>query len=88
MKKLLLVSTAAMFALAVGSHVTPAQADDCLLDTNNDGNADDNVDTDLNANSSGTDALLACGSNASAGGSNSTAIGANSTASGDFSAAL
>ena len=26
-----------------------ARADDCLLDTNNDGNADSNVDTDLAA---------------------------------------
>jgi len=31
-------------------------ADDCLLDTNDDGNADSNVDTDLGADSSGVDA--------------------------------
>lgn len=41
-----------------------ARADDCLLDTNNDGDADANVDTDLGADSAGADARVACGSGA------------------------
>ncbi len=47
---------------------TPATADDCLLDTNDDGTADSNVDTDGNASSDGVDARLACGVDAVASG--------------------
>ncbi|NNC46810.1 MAG: hypothetical protein HKO13_00035 [Sphingomonas sp.] len=63
--------------------VSPARADDCLLDTNDDGNADSNVDTDKGANSNGEDDSLACGAGSKATGSRSTSLGAQSTASGD-----
>ncbi len=64
-----LLTGASLLALATTFSplmIQPAYADDCLLDTNNDGNADTNVDTDLGANSSGINARLACGSGASA----------------------
>ena len=56
-------STAAAIALAFGGSATtailvtpePAHADDCLLDTNNDGDADVTIDTDGGASSSGVD---------------------------------
>ena len=60
---------------------TPAHADDCLLDTNNDGDADATTDTDGGANSGGIDGQLACGVNAFATGIGSTAIGNTATAS-------
>ena len=64
------------------------QADDCLLDTNNDGNADTNVDTDNNADSSNVDARLACGTNALASGSFGTAVGSESEATASEAVAL
>ncbi len=66
----------------------PAYADDCLLDTNNDGNADTDVDTDGGAFSSGNAARLACGPSASASGDASTALGFLASAAGDNSVAL
>ncbi len=73
-----LLTLAAVFQPVI---VQPTSADDCLMDTSNDGNADSNVDTDSNADSSGVDARLACGTNADASGSFGTAVGAQSVAS-------
>ena len=55
--------------LALGASTTmsifvapqPAHADDCLLDTTDNGLADDTLDTDGGAESFGVDARLACG---------------------------
>ena len=53
---------ASVLALVFGiAAPQPALAFDCLLDTNNDGNADTNVDTDSFADSNGSFARLACG---------------------------
>ncbi len=68
--------------------VSQAFATDCLLDTNNDGNADNNVDTDGAAYSDGNDSRLACGFGASATGTFSTALGRDSSAAGFGSTAL
>jgi autotransporter adhesin len=65
-----------------------ARADDCLLDTNNDGNADADVDTDLGADSAGVDTRLACGFQASATGPSSIALGTGANAAGSGSIAL
>ena len=65
-----------------------ARADDCLLDTNNDGDADATTDTDGGANSSGEDSRLACGVSATASGQYGTAIGNYATASATDSTAL
>lgn len=64
-----------------------ARADECLLDTNNDGDADTNVDTDGGATSAGADAL-ACGVAANAAASLSTAVGAQTNATALASTAL
>jgi len=56
-----------------------AYADDCLLDTNNDGDVD-LTDTDGGANSGGNDFRLACGNNAVATGNSATAVGATAEA--------
>jgi len=73
-----------LFALSLSSVVsTPAYADDCLLGTNDDGDADSNIDTDGNADSDGNPARLACGQNAEATGFRSIALGSEADASGD-----
>jgi len=97
-----LLGAAAFGALALASTLgsQPARADECLLDTNNNGVADP-ADSDGGAQSAGDDARLACGFGASAGtngtavgpsahatGTNSTALGSTSTASGFDSTAL
>ena len=68
--------------------VTSAHADDCLLDTNGDGNADTNIDTDGGANSQGNNFRLACGHNASATGTGSTAVGTDSSGDGNYSTGI
>ncbi len=68
--------------------VPMANAEDCLLDTNHDGDADSNVDTDGAAASNDSPVRLACGANASAGGANATALGSLANAAGAFSVAL
>ena len=86
-----LIANAGALALIAGmslSVATPAFADDCLLDTNNDGDADTGVDTDGAADSSGADPLLACGVGASATGTNSSALGNLASAAGSDSTAL
>ena len=77
------IATLALAGIALAAFLPAgsARADDCLLDTNNDGNADSNVDTDLAADSGGDDARLACGSGASAGSTGSVALGRNATTS-------
>ncbi len=85
------ITGAAMLALIAGASpvgVQSAYADDCLLDTNNDGNADTDVDTDGGADSGGIDFRLACGFGASATGQNSTALGHSANAAGGGSTAL
>ena len=51
-------------AIAQVVAITPVQAAECLLDTNNDGVADA-ADTDGGAESDGTPSTLACGNGAS-----------------------
>ncbi len=86
-----LIASAGALALIAGLSIsiTPqAYAMDCLLDTNNDGNADTDIDTDGLANSNGFNNRLACGAEASATGTNSTAIGYFAKAEGGFATAL
>lgn len=71
----------------------PARADECLLDTINDGFAtatgDINTsDTDLGANSGGNDSQLACGVSAVASAQNTTALGADAQATNNQAIAL
>ncbi|MEP4785809.1 MAG: hypothetical protein ABJX46_13900, partial [Erythrobacter sp.] len=82
MKKTLLLSTTAtaVFA-ALTLQPTTAQADDCLLDRDNDGVVDETTDNDGGAESANVDARLACGVNAEATGPNSTAVGGEAEAS-------
>ncbi len=85
------ITSAAMLALIAGfspAGVQSAYAYDCLLDTNNDGNADSNVDTDGGADSGGSDLRLACGVGASAAGVASTALGYFADAAGPGSTAV
>ena len=85
-----LITGAGVLALIAGASLTmapQAYADDCLLDTNNDGDVD-LTDTDGSANSSGLDTRLACGVGASAAGLDSTAVGAEASAGGINSTAL
>ena len=58
-----LIATLALAGVALGAVMaaSPARADDCLLDTNNDGSATAGVDTDLYADSGNADFSLACG---------------------------
>jgi len=72
--------------LSMGT-ATPAYADDCLLDSNDDGDVD-LTDTDGGADSGGINARLACGVNAVATGVNSTALGRDASAIGVESTAL
>lgn len=86
-----LLAGAGYLALLLGAlacHPTAVLADDCLLDTKNDGNADTNVDTDSGANSNGRFNNLACGSSATASGSSSTALGFGTFATGASSTAV
>ncbi len=86
-----LITSAGVLALIAGINIsiTPtAFADDCLLDTNNDGDADSNVDTDGGADSGGNSFRLACGVGASAVGNNATALGRSASAAGFSSIAL
>ena len=86
-----LITGAAMLALIAGLSLTmapQAYAFDCLLDTNNDGDADSNSDTDAGADSSGSTSRLACGQGASATNSNTTALGRDAIAAGDGATAL
>lgn len=85
-----------VFCLALGCGSAAAalfpqtvHADDCLLDTNNNGRADSTgvVDTDAAANSNNDDTSLACGFVANAG-VHSTAVGAFSNASADDATAV
>src|SRR5690606_9463035 len=79
--KTALLSGAALAALGLAlAPARDARADDCLLDTSNDGFASGG-DTDGGANSDGDDTRLACGSNASASSPGATAVGADATAS-------
>ena len=79
-----------VFAVALSAVLTPqtAFAENCLLDTNNDGDADSGVDTDGGASSGGVDARLACGVDAVASGASSTAVGSLTDATGGSSTAL
>src|SRR6185436_20935962 len=83
----MLGSGAAVLALVLGAPTLgvliaaqPAQADDCLLDTNDNGTATATTDTDGGAASSGIDTRLACGVGATASGSSSTAVGGSALA--------
>ncbi len=85
-----LITGAGVLALIAGANLAitpPAFADDCLLDTNNDGDADSNVDTDGGADSGGFEFNLACGHDAIAT-SSSIALGFLSIATGLTSTAL
>ena len=84
----MLTGAAGLVFAAVSMQPETVQADDCLLDTNNDGNADTNVDTDNNANSDNVDARLACGTNANATGAFGTAVGSESEATASEATAL
>ncbi len=86
----LITSTGALALIAgLSLAMAPqAQAWDCLLDTNNDGDADSNVDTDAGASSGGFLTRLACGENANAGAIDSTALGRSASAAGQGSTAL
>ena len=55
-RALILAGAAGLSMAMVMLPAEEVRADDCLLDTNDDGNADSNVDTDLGADSSGVDA--------------------------------
>src|SRR5262245_56090756 len=99
MKKLgTLGSSAALFTLALGVSTPltlivapqPAQAEDCLLDTNDNGTATATTDTDGGAESgvSPTPERLACGPGATATGSFSTAVGADTVATATDSTAV
>ncbi len=85
------ITGAAMLALMAGMSISMAPtafAEDCLLDTNNDGNADSNIDTDGGAVSAGDTLRLACGTGASAAGIRTVAIGQSSLAAGVSAIAL
>jgi trimeric autotransporter adhesin len=80
--------SASVMALAAYSALSaaPAQAAECLLDTNNNGVADAG-DTDGGAISS-NDSQLACGPNARVSGAGSTAVGSNASATNTGSTAV
>src|SRR5215207_9323148 len=80
----------ALASTAAGALLMPneARADDCLLDSNNDGVATATTDTDGGANSSGNDTRLACGIGAVASGTDAMAIGWTANASGTFATAI
>ncbi len=78
MKKTLLLSTAAATATlaALTLQPTSAQAEDCILSTNN----NDMPNGRVGANSNAANDALACGRSADATGDGATAVGANTTA--------
>lgn len=92
MTKLFLTRLASVSALALigGLTMAPAivQAEDCLLDRDNDGVVDAATDNDAGANSADNDDRLACGRNATATGAFAVAIGSGSDATGTSSIAL
>ena len=79
---LLATSIAAMTA------ASPAAAETCLLDRNNNGEVDPGTDDDGGADAEGNGSQLACGVRAEASGDGSTAYGSRSTASGETSTAI
>jgi len=86
-----LLSAASALPLALAATTftaTPAMAEDCLLDRDNDGVVDAGTDNDGGASSGNDDLRLACGVGASAVGSYSTALGAGSVASGNSAISL
>ena len=86
-----LITSAGALALIAGASLSmapQAHAYDCLLDTNDDGDADSNVDTDAGADSGASTSRLACGQGASAAGNFSTALGSSASAAGGSSTAL
>ena len=76
-----------LIPLAVPLSANSAAAQECLLDTNDDGDADDSVDTIAGANASGIYAL-ACGDSAVANGIAATALGTLSEADSDGTTAI
>ncbi len=85
-----LIAGAGVLALIAGMSLTmapQAYADDCLLDTNNDGDVD-LTDTDGGADSGGDSLRLACGSDAISTGNRSTALGHSASATKSDSTAL
>lgn len=88
MKKLLPCPAAAAITLAIASASSPAMADDCLLDRDNDGVVDAATDNDGGANSADLDTSTACGTGAVATGSFATAIGSLSAAIADRTVAV
>lgn len=81
-----LLATAALgFTLSMQS--ATAFADDCLLDSNNNGVAD-GLDDDRAADSGGSDFRLACGAQAIASGAFSSSLGASSAATNDEASAI
>lgn len=72
--RLLALSGASALAL-IALQPDTAQADDCLLDRDDDGVVDAATDNDGGANSNDIDNRLACGTGAVASGSSSTAVG-------------
>src|SRR5689334_11057094 len=82
--RLAVIISIVLASAAGGALLAPqeARADDCILDTNNDGGTGFTPDTDGGADSGGDDLRLACGTSATATGSNSTAVGASSAATG------
>ena len=79
---------ASLFALSILS-VSPAKADDCLLDRDNDGVVDAATDNDGGANSNNDDSSTACGVGANTGtAAFATAIGSNSNATADRTVAV
>ena len=85
------ITSAGALALVAGiglGATPPAYAGDCLLDTNNDGDADSNVDTVAGANSNSIAFRLACGESATATGGSSTAVGHLTEATGNASTAV
>ena len=92
-KKAALSGMVAASALAMGLALgvaTPAMAETCLLDTNDDGNADENVDTTGGADDGSIleTTKLACGPGASATAAFATGVGPTANASGSGSTAL
>ncbi len=84
MRNTLLVSTALSLGCAATLALAPQEvrAEACLLDTNEDGNADSNIDTTGGAISDDGNNELACRVGSDASGASSTAIGGSSVASG------
>ncbi len=85
------ITSAGALALVAGiglGATPPAYAGDCLLDTNNDGDADSNIDTVAGANSNSIAFRLACGEDATATGASSTAVGHLTEATGNSSTAV